>query len=432
MPPFTMATPELHTNHNVFILGAGFSADAGLPTIATFMRALREAGEHYKRSGDNQNANAIARVLEYRLRAAGAAYRCVVDPDNIEDLFSLIDTEDDSQGPGSQEDYIRQAIAATIEFSRKDYMQAQPTIRLSLPNAPGISPLVGEPGENEHFRKVHFYEAYLAAMTGMLYEPEPDRRDTIITFNYDTLVEEALASLKKSYDYGFLPEEYADGRGGGFVTIDSSCPEQLCRSRDEAAVRVLKLHGSVNWGLRYTQSDVPNQSVAELLVCPTFDATMSHGVNRIFIEPPTWRKGYGTQGRGITTVWHGALAALKTASRIIVIGYSLPLTDVHFRYLLAAGLRENISLQEILFVNPTLAEDAPGCIDMKSRVFQILRPELRDRNIIQFSGNILSGELIPQPYGQPVQAHPSSLFAKLNRNAGSRILPFIILNGTTT
>ena len=225
MPPFTMATPELHTNHNVFILGAGFSADAGLPTIATFMRALREAGEHYKRSGDNQNANAIARVLEYRLRAAGAAYRCVIDPDNIEDLFSLIDTEDDSQGPGSQEDYIRQAIAATIEFSHKDYIQAPRRVRLALSSAPGVNQSVGEPGEDEHFRILHLYDAYLAAMTGMLYEPEQDRRNTIITFNYDTLVEEALASLEKSYDYGFLSEEYSDGHGGGFVRIDPQLSE---------------------------------------------------------------------------------------------------------------------------------------------------------------------------------------------------------------
>ena len=424
MPSFLMATPELHTNHNVFILGAGFSADAGLPTIATFMRALREAGEHYERGGDNRNAEAIVRVLEYRLRAAGAAYRCVIDPDNIEDLFSLIDTEDGSRGPGSQEDYIRQAIAATVEFARKDYMQAPPRVRLALSSAPGISPSVGEPGEDEHFRILHLYDAYLAAMTGMLYEPEPDRRDTIITFNYDTLVEEALAGLKKSYDYGFLPEEYSDGRGGGFVTIDPSCPEQLCRSRDETAARVLKLHGSVNWGLRYVPASASNQSAAELLVCPTLDALMSHGVDRIFIEPPTWRKGYGTQGRGITTVWHEALAALKTASRIIVIGYSLPLTDVHFRYLLAAGLRENISLQEIIFVNPVLNEDAAGRGDMEARIFQILRPELRDRNIIQFRGNTLGGELIPA-YGIPMSVNPDGLYAKLNQNAGNRQTPLI-------
>lgn len=30
----------------------------------------------------------------------------------------------------------------------------------------------------------------------------------------------------------------------------------------------------------------------------------------------------------------------------------MPTIDLHFKYLLAAGLRENISLREIVFVNP--------------------------------------------------------------------------------
>lgn len=421
-----MATPELHTNHNVYVLGAGFSADAGLPTIATFMQALREAGEHYKHSGDDRNAKAIAQVLEYRLRAAGAAYRCMVDPDNIEDLFSLIDMEDNPRQPDSGEDYIRQAIAATIEFARRAHTPQ--TLRLVLANAPGIKdPLPGKAagatGPTRHERFLSLYDAYLAAMTGMLYDTEPHRRDTIVTFNYDTLVEEALANLHKPYDYGFLPEEYSDGNGGGFVTITPDCPTQLIKGRKEAGVRILKLHGSVNWGLRSAQSHKPSESTAELLVCPTFDALMSHEVDRVFIEPPTWRKGYGTQGRGITTVWSNALAALRTASRIIVIGYSLPLTDVHFRYLLAAGLRENISLQEILFVNPALTEKAPGSQGMVARIFQILRPELRERGVVQFRADYLKNELIRNP-GIPLEHHKESLFGTVNPNAGNRTPPF--------
>jgi hypothetical protein len=33
----------------------------------------------------------------------------------------------------------------------------------------------------------------------------------------------------------------------------------------------------------------------------------------------------------------------------------MPPTDLHFRYLLAAGIRENISLRQIIFVDPSPA-----------------------------------------------------------------------------
>jgi len=47
------------------------------------------------------------------------------------------------------------------------------------------------------------------------------------------------------------------------------------------------------------------------------------------------------------------MSQISRATRLIVMGFSMPPTDLHFKYLLAAGLRENISLREILFVNPS-------------------------------------------------------------------------------
>lgn len=37
---------------------------------------------------------------------------------------------------------------------------------------------------------------------------------------------------------------------------------------------------------------------------------------------------------------------------MIVLAFSIPPTDLHFKYLLAAGRQENYSLREIVFVNP--------------------------------------------------------------------------------
>jgi hypothetical protein len=47
-----------------------------------------------------------------------------------------------------------------------------------------------------------------------------------------------------------------------------------------------------------------------------------------------------------------AVAALAAATRIILIGFSIPPHDLHFKYLLAAGLQDNSSLRSIKIVDP--------------------------------------------------------------------------------
>jgi hypothetical protein len=85
-------------------------------------------------------------------------------------------------------------------------------------------------------------------------------------------------------------------------------------------------------------------------------------------------------------VWSQAIEKLKTATRIIVIGYSLPPTDAHFRFLLAAGLQENISLNKIVFVNPGLKEGDPNKLLLEERIFGVFRKELFEKGIIEFIG----------------------------------------------
>jgi hypothetical protein len=50
-------------------------------------------------------------------------------------------------------------------------------------------------------------------------------------------------------------------------------------------------------------------------------------------------------------VWQKAVDALKTATRICVIGYSMPETDAFFKFLLALGLAENDRLYKLVVVD---------------------------------------------------------------------------------
>ena len=63
----------LHNNHNVYILGAGFSHDAGLPLISDFLVRMRDSHEWLENQVRNSEAVAIDKVLDFRLNAASAA-----------------------------------------------------------------------------------------------------------------------------------------------------------------------------------------------------------------------------------------------------------------------------------------------------------------------------------------------------------------------
>src|SRR5713226_1534551 len=101
----------IENDHNVYILGAGVSAISGMPVIADFMFALRDAQAWLSEQKRAREAQAIERVLEFRLSATPAAYRVQLDLENIEELFSFASIADERLS-----DDIRLAIAATLDF----------------------------------------------------------------------------------------------------------------------------------------------------------------------------------------------------------------------------------------------------------------------------------------------------------------------------
>jgi hypothetical protein len=81
---------HLQNDHNVYILGAGFAAEAGFPVIRDFMNRMRDAAAWLEQVGSrDREIIAIKNVLSFRLRAAAAAHRIPLNIENIEELFSL-------------------------------------------------------------------------------------------------------------------------------------------------------------------------------------------------------------------------------------------------------------------------------------------------------------------------------------------------------
>jgi hypothetical protein len=341
----------LENDHNVYIIGAGFSVGAGYPVMRDFFARMRDSLEWLVQQRRFYECSAIEAVLEFRLRGASAAYRTPLDLENIEELFSLASASGDTQLPA----YMQVAIAATLDYCAKTVGQTQPvgTPVVLSPDSPlrsTLDPTQWPQADAEAFRfvegfsylRVHQMRTLTSSLVGQFSEPSKQRKNTFITFNYDLLLEESLTQGGLQVDYGI-----------GADAISTSTPWL-----HETGIKVYKLHGSVNWSL-------PSDKNGLLIINDRYDPLTE--VSPIpFVVPPTWRKDFGAP---LATVWNSALRALRTATRIVVIGFSIPETDQHFRYLLAAGMRDNISLRQVLFVDPAVES-------LKARIARILRPQL--------------------------------------------------------
>jgi hypothetical protein len=320
---------KIRNNHNVYVLGAGFSAARGLPVMSTFMFSIRDAHEWLIREGRTAEAASVERVLDFRLKSTPSAYRVRLDLENIEELFSLASAIDDSLA-----DDIRTAVAATLDHSQS--VNAAPVTRFNLetggPFVPeGLKAEVVQPGmtPNSSHLQMPTYQFMVSALLGRLSPPRSGMTNALLSFNYDTLVEEALSAQEEQFSYGFPARTVTEDETAARLSLVS-----------EPQLSVLKLHGSTNWAF-------PRSQGQRLKIFGSYsDIRQREFVPELI--PPTWRKSLDGP---LSYVWKSALAEISRATRIVVIGFSMPLTDLHFKYLLAAGLRENISLREIVFVN---------------------------------------------------------------------------------
>jgi len=267
----------------VYVLGAGFSKDAGGPLVSEFLSESRQN----RAVSDFQEASeftAVKRLLESLPRAER----------NIEGVLNYV---------------------SNLRFVRGSISRFSPQTILDFLTDYIVALLAG--------RVKDVPEHYNTFVNNVL----SSDRAAILTFNYDLLMDSLLAEHAGQFNYGFPSEDRYRLYGG------------LRRVR--AGIPLLKLHGSINWSIcSFCHTIGLHQEVVHTgRACPRGCS----GRWKPLIVPPTWDKlPYATNLR---LLWAQAKDLIENASTVVVIGFSFSPLDRLARDLFRRSFSRNKSVE---------------------------------------------------------------------------------------
>ncbi|MDA8310023.1 MAG: SIR2 family protein [Actinomycetota bacterium] len=222
------------------------------------------------------------------------------------------------------------------------------------------------------------------------------RKTTVVTLNYDTLLEVAVNStyLGPPEIEGGLPRGFDDmGLGTAASKAPRVSPEDvigsqpplsaLPRQAPEATMHLLKLHGSLGWWW------VPNDASGATLAREAILSTFEHPVRLTdeqrrtlpgrepFIVPPLAAKSPYYRNPLTRQLWRDAFEAMRTADRISFVGYSLPRADLVMAGMIDTSLRGRETDIDVVDLDPDVIAE---------RVFSLGGPEKDSDRLACFSG----------------------------------------------
>lgn len=355
---------------NVLILGAGFSVDAGIPLISGFVDRMWELAIRKRINGKALSPGDIEVLIEaMKVRSELNEYhgRAAFDDRNIEDILSILSfNEMIPTRRKSRLSTITKAIGRTIELS------------CSVTHS-GVD---GNRGE-AITTGPEVYRSFWRTLLGLDRQIIP----TIITFNYDLVLERSLLQLAIGMTYGghkapapaphIRVQHHLDGYRAQTYAFHNVLygydrhqpgtmlkPVDLPTGTDVLELEILKLHGSLNFPS--TRSKAAKD--------PTLD--LARAVDDPFILPPIFNKQSTAQQR---TVWRVAMERLRTAKNVIIVGYSLPRTDIYMQYFLKAAFGPNIDLNRVIVFDPALYQGEQAGNAMMLRYAECFAPQLQNR-----------------------------------------------------
>ncbi len=187
---------------------------------------------------------------------------------------------------------------------------------------------------------------------------------SIISSNWDCILDGSLywsflQKNKKKIDIDYCCFTHP------FEGIKRHTPSILQRAKGIYNIKIMKLHGSVNWvicpncGCLFVGLGSDPEKGYEYLMgkdCPectkvlkTKDEFFKLPLLEPLIISPTFMKQFDNPH--IAYIWHNAYIELSKAKKVVFIGYSLPYADYHLRTLLKRAIQPDAEIEVVLVKN---------------------------------------------------------------------------------
>jgi hypothetical protein len=350
--------------NNAIIFGAGASYSAGVPMLDTFIEKLR--GYALRKLDDSKNplSENDIKIFEKAMKVMYALNeyhaRAAFNDRNLEDLLSILSFSilgQDNSDRTNLESMV-DAIVRTIELSCKVKHDG----RLNVAQTEGSS-------------------LYRQFWDSLFMEWSKSRNNpVIISLNYDLVLERSLFQMLitrdrvpskfpfdgvildykyeylTSYSYKLIEAVYytdPPSRGTGLKECNQN---ELKRP---IVIEILKLHGSLN----FPSTSIPKSSGVPTTV-----------VEKPLLVPPVSNKLINNE---MTNVWNSALKHLREVKNLIIVGYSLPRSDVYMQFFLKTALGPNKDFDKLIIFNPTLFEGSAEATEMEQRYSSCFSEQLR-------------------------------------------------------
>lgn len=313
----------------VFILGAGASKEAGAPLMAEFLDTARDISVSKDHRIDSESHAAFERVFKAIQELRISHYKSYINLDDIEAVFGAFEMARLINRMGSYSpDEIKELISSIKKLIVK-------TLEVTMKY--GVS--------KGHIGPIHPY-SFFTKLLEKLGNESGKYTSSVLTFNYDIALDHALYEQRITVDYGLSSDD------------------------DKGDFKLLKLHGSLNWGKCATCGSIVPYHMKQFFkkfgvrwFSDATSASLDVGSKLInhehcgtplhtdpILVPPTWNK---TEYHGqLGEVWAQAGKELSEAENIIVIGYSHPISDQFFKYLYALGSIGDATIRRFWVFDP--------------------------------------------------------------------------------
>jgi len=340
----------------VYILGAGFSVEAGAPTQAAIIPQAFKLYETNSSYFDKKRFSEFTNFIKEQLAIPEERFSNIA----LEDIFTPLDRclSENSQFRGVSLDNI-------MRIRESVFYVVGRTIQILLNNTDKSKDYIND------------FAEYLTKLSSVRAHENYRSKDpvSVISANWDILLDNSIHQFilrKDCYDAVVDYCCYISSRDEN----DSSVKPGLEKlGQGGFNVKLLKLHGSLNWlqcprcarlYAKFSSKEAIN-NFAEKTSCrhcdknfPEEDGNHLLAANLIM---PTYIKDLSNPQYKI--VWQNAGIEISEAEKIVFIGYSLPSADFEMRQLLSRMTRKNVKIHVVDYCE----EDSQGNVKSHWRSF---------------------------------------------------------------